>query len=560
MIEVGQSSVKLPRARDAWGSRGWWMGCVVIGLLSAVAEQAVYSTGLTVGPGIYVVWPVNGVALGLLVLFGWRCWPGLAVCFTLTALLIPPLEGAPDWTNLQLLTELWVDLAQLTATAWWVRWVVGTDTILGSLRQAIWLVAVAGLLGPALNTVGSIAVLMGTGLIDPGRGLLGLTLTWFASEMLGMMVFAPAIVIWSRMAAWRNVRDNWRGWALSLLPMGAACALSFSPLEGWVRRQTGVPDSLVHLAAFTLLLPAAVWMVIRFAQLGATLAMALLGVAATVGTALGHGLLGHVAPRDFTPVAGVLLDPTTLAVVETQILLGVIGGTTLLAGAVVAERVIQRDRLLDQSEQLRQLGQRMLDTERCERAALAAQLHDGPIQTLAVGQLALHALAPEQRAHCKDLQDALKEAEHQARRLLAELDPPALHLLGLHAALAGLVRKFEQRHDLPVLYDAQPPERRPSPEFEAFLYRAAHELLTNVVKHGGNRAKLVYTSDQNRARLWVWDDGPGLDLPAVLRHHRDHPDSTHYGLASIAAQAAAIHGKLRVNPNAQGGLELVLPG
>lgn len=547
----------------------WWAGCLLVGVVTALTTQAVYRTGLTVGPGIYVVWPVNGVALGLLVLVGWRCWPGLAAALVLTALLVPARSDENAWTPVQLLSELAVDVTLITLTAYFVRRIVGDQAFFGSLRQALALIAVAGIAGPALNTAGSIGALIATGLIDPDDGLLGLVLTWFASELLGAMIFAPALVIWSQHSVWASVGEARRGWAVGIVALAAACALAFSPLETWISQRFGLGDTVAHLSAFVVVLPTLTWLVVRFAQIGATLGMATLGVAATVGTASGHGVVSEllIDTASFEPVANTWLDPLTLAVVELQVVLACVGGTALLAGAIVAERGAQRDRLIaqsqalaEQSERQRVLGQRMLDTERRERVALAEQLHDGLIQSLAVGRLALgaddDATADRRLVHARQ---ALQDAERQARDVLRELDPPALHILGLHGALAGLVRTLEERHDLPVLYDGQPPDRRPSPEIEAFLFRATRELLLNVVKHGGDRAKLNYHSDEHAATVRVWDDGPGFDLDAALQTPREDPNHAHYGLPSVAAQARAVGGELRVNPNTHTALEVTIP-
>jgi signal transduction histidine kinase len=76
---------------------------------------------------------------------------------------------------------------------------------------------------------------------------------------------------------------------------------------------------------------------------------------------------------------------------------------------------------------------------------------------------------------------------------------------------------------------------------EIALYRIAQEALQNVVKHAGAGSAFVELRyDAARVLLRVNDDGSGFDVGAR------GPDSSSYGLRSMAERAELIGGRLDV--------------
>src|SRR5205823_14541162 len=118
---------------------------------------------------------------------------------------------------------------------------------------------------------------------------------------------------------------------------------------------------------------------------------------------------------------------------------------TRMAGLVraVEQSQAERGRLLD----------RTVDVAEQERARIAAELHDGPIQHLST-------LAYELERACLWLLDGrfdggirtlrrteslLRREVGELRRLLVELRPPVLDQVGLEAALRDQVADFQRR-------------------------------------------------------------------------------------------------------------------
>ncbi len=566
---MGADSIRvaLPEPNDAYGSKPWLLGCVVVAALLALTEQVVYRSELTIGPGVYVLWPNNGVALALLLVFGWRCWPGALLGY-LVAPFTLPLGLANLFADLEpsryivlLSGTVAVDVVHVTAVAWLVRRVTGRRSLLGDLPNAVACTLSAGFAGPVFNTALSMLVLWAVGRVTTAQ-LPAVSPTWFAAEFLGAMVFAPTLIIWSRRPVLRWVGRHWLVFAAVVLVLVVATWVGFSTWEQWLSEGTGLNLALVRTAALVLVLPAMALIVLRFAQAGAVLGATIVSVIAILGTVRGHGpfksavelaLSAGVAP-------GRWLDPLTLAVIELQLVLSVTGGTAIVVGAIVSERARQRSDLQKRGERLRRLTQQLVETEDRERRELATRLHDGMHQYLAVARMSLDDESGRVDApSVRKARDAISQAEHESRSVINDLAPPALTALGLHAALDQLVRKFEGEFDLPVLYKAEPPAVRPVVAVEAFLYRAAHELLINAVKHANaSRAGIAYAADADAVRLTVWDDGPGFDLDAALEQNRRQQDG--FGLFSVHEQAASLGGRLRVSTDPHFGLTLTLPG
>jgi len=134
------------------------------------------------------------------------------------------------------------------------------------------------------------------------------------------------------------------------------------------------------------------------------------------------------------------------------------------------------------------LNARLERTREEERARLAADLHDEPLQTALDIQrrlAAAHAQFPAAAVYGARLRTLID----QLRALCIRMRPAALDQLGLHAALDMLAMDVSERGD--VLIGLSPSTELDgailSPAAELVLYRAAQEALTNSVRHGRAR-------------------------------------------------------------------------
>ena len=77
----------------------------------------------------------------------------------------------------------------------------------------------------------------------------------------------------------------------------------------------------------------------------------------------------------------------------------------------------------------------------------------------------------------------LKEAIEKSRSLSHELSPAVLHHGDFAETLRWLANQVQAKHGLVVHVHAHGEVRSQSDALKAFLYKAAQELLFNIVKH-----------------------------------------------------------------------------
>lgn len=171
-----------------------------------------------------------------------------------------------------------------------------------------------------------------------------------------------------------------------------------------------------------------------------------------------------------------------------------------------------------------------------ERASLALDLHDGPIQHLTALSYELELASMSLReGNIAAVNEALTVLEgglcteiDSLRLLMTGLRPPALDERGLEQALCDLVAAFESRTEIECVLDVQLASRLPS-EIETILFRIAQEALTNVAKHSGARRSSVSCISDDVVTMEIADDGVGFDPLTTDMSGRNG----HLGLASI---------------------------
>jgi signal transduction histidine kinase len=200
-------------------------------------------------------------------------------------------------------------------------------------------------------------------------------------------------------------------------------------------------------------------------------------------------------------------------------------------------------------DKLRQLAERVAESETRERRALAMALHDTIAQDLALSILKLSTLRESMRnqEHRQQLDVVvamLHESSTSLRGTIFELSSPILYELGLEAALRALSDQLSTRHNLSC-------EIRTVGEFTHLcdatltaLYQCSRELLMNIVKHAqsGNACVTIEASPSD-IRVEIQDDGIGVDVG----------EKRGIGLLYVKERMNSIGGQLRICPAETGG-------
>jgi PAS domain S-box-containing protein len=229
----------------------------------------------------------------------------------------------------------------------------------------------------------------------------------------------------------------------------------------------------------------------------------------------------------------------------------------------VTDRVVAEEETEAYQEHLRRLAAELVQAEERERRRLAANLHDSVGQTLASAKLTLQGL--EQQAEADpDLADGFRqahelvgEAVEHTRSTVFDLSPPILHEVGFEAALASLVERTRDLHDLDVSLTEPEDETFPlSDEVRTALYRSVRELLHNVVRHAAaERAAVSVNRSDDHIRIVVEDDGMGFD-PEASRGRGDVGGG--FGLFDIRERMDYLGGHFDIRSMPERGTRVTL--
>jgi signal transduction histidine kinase len=174
--------------------------------------------------------------------------------------------------------------------------------------------------------------------------------------------------------------------------------------------------------------------------------------------------------------------------------------------------------VLRQSEQMRNLSQRLMQIQDAERRHIARELHDSAGQTLAALGMSLGSLGhlakesdPKLAEQAEDSQQLVQQLSQEIRTMSYLLHPPLLDETGLSAALSWYVRGLSERSGLNVNLDIPDDFGRLPRDMELMIFRVVQECLTNIHRHSGSRVAHIRIARANRSvAVEIRDEGKGM--------------------------------------------------
>jgi signal transduction histidine kinase/CheY-like chemotaxis protein len=478
------------------------------------------------------VWAPAGMAIALLLMLGTSIWPAiLAGAFLVnvtTAASVLTSAGIAVGNTLEAVLGAWL----LQRFAHGVHAFESPPDI---LKSAV----LAGFLSPTVSATIGVASLLLNQPASPEEVAI-IWLTWWMGDATGILIVAPAILLWSLhpRVEWTHRQRLELG--LLLLVLIVTCAVIFGPLMN-----TGHKYPLQFL-----LVPIMIWAAFHFGpRETATLTVFLAGWA-TFGTVNGRGPFATDSQNE-----ALLLGQAFLAVNSVMAL--------ALAAAVqegndaetrfldTAERLVKKrtQELLHTQARLRTMAQTLTLTEQRERKRMAGELHDYLAQLLVLGKMKLsniHAqiqkVGDPAATVLQEIDQTFSKALDYTRTLIAELSPPVLHELGLPTALQWLADQMKK--DRLTVEVRLGTTNLPLPEHQAILlFHSVRELLMNAAKHAGtNQALLTLGVTDNLLEIAVQDRGKGFDTDSLEPTQPGH----HFGLFSVKERMEELGGWLRV--------------
>lgn len=212
---------------------------------------------------------------------------------------------------------------------------------------------------------------------------------------------------------------------------------------------------------------------------------------------------------------------------------------------------------------LKQLAQRIIDTQEEERSRLARELHDGISQNLVGVRYAIDLARRKVSSETGDAlgaiergAEALNGAIKEVRRLSHDLRPRVLDDLGLTPALEALCSHFTERTGIATSLESVASRNLLDPAASTALYRVAQEALHNVERHAGaTRVEIRISNAGGRVQMTVADNGGGFGggQGAV-------PRPGGLGLRNMQERMAHFDGRLLVDTSPAGTtLRAILP-
>jgi PAS domain S-box-containing protein len=198
------------------------------------------------------------------------------------------------------------------------------------------------------------------------------------------------------------------------------------------------------------------------------------------------------------------------------------------------------------TEELRDLGRRLIDAQEEERRRLARELHDDVSQRLALLEVELELMGqapgpgPELTEKTAKLAGRVKELSSDVHHLSYRLHPRRLERLGLTAALRSLCREVGEQQQIHLEFEEKDVPTSLGEDMSLCLYRVAQESLQNVVRHSGAQtATLRLRAEPGELRLVVTDPGAGFE-PEETGNRRG------LGIVSMRERLRALGGRLSI--------------
>src|SRR5829696_418306 len=445
-----------------------------------------------------VVWPPTGISLAAILLLGNRVAPGVF----LGALIANLLAGAPLGVALGIGIG---NVGEAIIGAALLRRVPNFSMTLERITSVIALIAGAAMLSTAISATVGVASLYAGGIVQPSR-MLATWRAWWDGDMVGALLIAPLILVWS--TAPRARRDIHRLETAALVAaLVVVSALTFF-------------DDLLHTPALTtpfhqvdLLVAVLLWSSIRFGQRGATTAVLCVSVAAIVATALGYGPF--------------VLPELNQGLMLLQTFMAIVAATSLLFAATIAERRIA-------NEGLREATLAAESANRAKSQFLAVMSHELRTPLNAIQGFAELLETGVYGALNEKQINALKRIEQNEKDLLSLIN----EMLGFVEAEKGSVAA--ESRDIAVVDAFDTVQRtiaanvaRKHLVLERALARSdlavradpkgiqqiLGSLLSNASKYTGEGGTITLGADEDgdKVHIWIRDTGIGIQKEEIQR-------------------------------------------
>jgi signal transduction histidine kinase/CheY-like chemotaxis protein/integral membrane sensor domain MASE1 len=268
------------------------------------------------------VWPPSGIAFAAVLLMGYRAWPAIFVGALAANLATFLGNGLPFGAGVGLASSLIAigNTLEALSGVWLIRRYIDVRQPMGQLQNVYKFALVAIVMCLVSAGIGSTTLVLSG--LAPAAAYGTVALTWWVGDIAGVLLVAPAIIVW---CVRRRPKWQWRGAAEVAVSLAALVVLIVAVFG----RRYAYDDGLGWLPYLFVLCVA--WASHRYGLRGASLVCILAAGGAVIGTINGHG-----------PFAVGTLNDALIALDSFVVLCGLIG-------MVLCADANERKRLGDQS-------------------------------------------------------------------------------------------------------------------------------------------------------------------------------------------------------------------
>jgi PAS domain S-box-containing protein len=221
------------------------------------------------------------------------------------------------------------------------------------------------------------------------------------------------------------------------------------------------------------------------------------------------------------------------------------------------ELEVRTAEVIQQSEQLRELTQKMLQIQEDERRHVARELHDSAGQTLtALGMSLAHVAqlaeqkAPQLLGDLNDTQQFVQQLSQEIRTMSYLLHPPLLDESGLPVALRWYAQGLAERSGMNISVNIPDDLGRFPREMELMMFRLVQECLTNIHRHSESEtADITVWRTADSVSLEVEDQGKGI---ASDRLASIQSQGGGVGIRGMRERIRRFRGSMQIESNSSG--------
>jgi signal transduction histidine kinase len=201
-----------------------------------------------------------------------------------------------------------------------------------------------------------------------------------------------------------------------------------------------------------------------------------------------------------------------------------------------------------------------------ERQRIAADFHDGPLQSFVGFQMRLELIRRLLKKDIASAEDELRQLQDLCRDQLADLRGfvrsmrPTDEGMSLAASLSRMTEGFQRDTGIAATFTAGDIHDPGEPEISLELLQIVREALHNIQKHSGaSRVALSASRKGPRLELIVEDNGSGLPFTGTFS--LDEMELLRMGPASIKRRVRMLNGDLQLasSPGQGAKLEIRIP-